>query len=44
MISAGIVDFPQGSSGIVRLKIGINIYLLIVIAFHCPVVMLQDYS
>jgi hypothetical protein len=25
-------------------KIVINIYLLIVILFHCPVVLLQDYS
>ena len=36
--------FSENSDTVVKLKISINTYLLIVILFHCPIVLLQDYS
>ena len=44
MISSGQEKYPADMETVKYLKIGINCYLLIVILFHCPVVMLQNYS
>eukprot|EP00353_Schmidingerella_taraikaensis_P009621 CAMPEP_0185587116 /NCGR_PEP_ID=MMETSP0434-20130131/47555_1 /TAXON_ID=626734 ORGANISM="Favella taraikaensis, Strain Fe Narragansett Bay" /NCGR_SAMPLE_ID=MMETSP0434 /ASSEMBLY_ACC=CAM_ASM_000379 /LENGTH=167 /DNA_ID=CAMNT_0028208755 /DNA_START=957 /DNA_END=1460 /DNA_ORIENTATION=- len=43
-ISTGAAVYPDDEQAVMNLKITINVYLLIVIAFHCPIVLLQDYS
>ena len=44
LIFSGEADYQSGEETIKTLKIVINIYLLVVILFHCPVVILQLYS
>jgi len=44
LILSGEQDYYSEYQDIKKLKIAINIYLLIVIMFHCPIVLLQDYS
>jgi len=36
--------YPEDQTSVKNLKISINIYLLVVVLFHCPIVFLQDYS
>lgn len=44
LIFSGDANYHTGEETIKTLKIVINIYLLVVILFHCPIVILQLYS
>jgi len=44
LLTSGALDQHNSEEEIKKLKIVINIYLLVVILFHCPIVLLQAYS
>ena len=44
LISSGEAYYPPDQTSVKNLKTAINIYLIIVISIHCPIVLLQAYS